>query len=523
MPARFYAVEAGAAEYAAQHARTADELVECLTRAFQAVSGGAGTDSILNDDVAMTAALLAQRDTAALKHWTTQIKSVLRQSKVPATAWDRLVAEATRDLYAKCPKGNALMPAQGGVIQRCYEWPDIAANGKAAASVANVKVALERLGITPHADEFANVTMIDGLPGKPAVPHSDDINLQLKADCEALGLRLDKNALWDGVRTIALGDTRHPVRAYLSGLTWDRVPRVGNWLSAYCGAASDPYTQAVGQLFLIGAVRRVRHPGVKHDCMMVLESSEGTGKSSALRALAGADWFSDSVQLGDKAREMVEQTGGKWIVEVAELAGMGHGDVEAIKSQISRAVDVARAAYGRGVSQVPRQFVLAGTTNHGTGSPYLKSRTGNRRFLPVAVGKIDLPKLGADRDQLWAEAAHLEAAGASHGLPQALWAIATAEQVKRLEGDPAEEQLKEYLDGVSGFVSMVDLYKAIGVGGERIGTASAKHGRIVSRVMTAAGWTEARRRLGTGRVRGYENNPDGPQYVFANTMFVRVA
>ena len=56
---------------------------------------------------------------------------------------------------------------------------------------------------------------------------------------------------------------------------------------------------------------------------------------------------------------------------------------------------------------MPRSTVFAGTVNEGG---YLGDATGGRRFWPLELrDRIDVAALEADRDQLWAEAAALEA------------------------------------------------------------------------------------------------------------------
>jgi hypothetical protein len=92
------------------------------------------------------------------------------------------------------------------------------------------------------------------------------------------------------------------------------------------------------------------------------------------------------------------------------------------------------------VDERARTCVFIGTTNDAT---YLRSQTGNRRFWPVKTGRIDLDALRSDRDQLWAEAAHLEKSGMSLALPRGLWEEAGRQQESRREQDPWEDVLAD--------------------------------------------------------------------------------
>src|SRR5690606_5564456 len=145
--------------------------------------------------------------------------------------------------------------------------------------------------------------------------------------------------------------------------------------------------------------------------------------------LAGGDeYFTDEFQLGMNSQKTLEAISGKWLIEVAELSGIRKGEVETIKATISRRTDRARKAYDRLVSEVPRQCVFIGSTN---ADRYLRDAPGNRRFWPVKIERCRLDELRKDRDQLWAEAAHREAAGESIRLDAALWPVAGAEQELR--------------------------------------------------------------------------------------------
>ena len=130
-----------------------------------------------------------------------------------------------------------------------------------------------------------------------------------------------------------------------------------------------------------------------------------------------------------------------------------------MKHQLSCQDDRARMAWGRFPSRVPRQFVMFGSTNN---ERYLKDPTGNRRFCPVRVGKIDLEALKRDRDQLWAEAFTRAQRGESAGIPEELWAAAAEAQQARMVVSPFEERATELVGDASGYIAKEDLWVALG-------------------------------------------------------------
>lgn len=247
------------------------------------------------------------------------------------------------------------------------------------------------------------------------------------------------------VQHTARSNSFHPIRDYLQDLKWDGKPRVDTWLIDYGKAADTDYVRAVSSLVLIAAVRRVFEPGCKFDELLVLESTQGWMKSTALRTLCPhEDWFSDDLPLGVDAKELIERTLGKWIIEAAELSGLRAAQTEHLKSMLSRQVDgPVRLAYGRIPVERPRQFVVVGTTNS---HHYLQDSTGNRRFWPVRVQKFDIDGLKAARDQLWAEALQRHQAGESIRLKKDLHAVAGIQQERRRAEDPWEEKIHGAFD-----------------------------------------------------------------------------
>jgi predicted P-loop ATPase len=259
----------------------------------------------------------------------------------------------------------------------------------------------------------------------------------------------------DAAMQLCLYHQFDPVLDYLDSLQWDRRHRLDTWLTAYLGAEASDLNRAIGRLALAAAVRRARRPGCKFDQIIVFEGLEGGGKSTAIEILAGKENFSDQTIIGLDDRQQQEVVRGVWLYEIADLAGMSKADVDKTKAFASRTSDRARPAYGRQRVDQPRRCVFFATTNNET---YLKSQTGNRRFWPVKTGRIDTAALRRDRNQLWAEASHIEATKIPLILPENLWSTAATEQDRRRDHDPWDDIL-------------VNVVGAITEGEERISTA----------------------------------------------------
>jgi hypothetical protein len=339
-------------------------------------------------------------------------------------------------LEKKTPEKYAARQAASALDAVSKDWPDRTKKGMPAPTFRNALLALRRLGLFGEFDEFHNRkilggTVLDGYDGDL----SDDQCARLRQTIiTEFEFDPGKEKIRDAANTLCLDATYHPIRDYLAQLIWDGKPRLGAWLATYLGAANTLLNQAIGRIMLIAAVRRVRQPGVKYDTIVVLEGVQGTGKSTALKILAGGDAnFSDQEILTLSPKEQMEALEGVWIYEICELEGISRAETTKVKAFASRSIDQGRPAYAYFKEKRPRQCILVGTTNE---NQYLRDMTGNRRFWPVATGTIDLEKLACDRDQLWAEAAYWEEKGESLVLPSELWPLAQAEQDARLEGEP---------------------------------------------------------------------------------------
>ena len=215
-------------------------------------------------------------------------------------------------------------------------------------------------------------------------------------------------------KTFIVAETNkfNPITDWLEALPpWDGKPRVGTLLADYLGADRDRYTSEVMHVFMQGAINRAYTPGCKFDYMPVLVGEQGSGKSMFLRRLAVNDvWFDDNLNTVE-GTQAIERLRGKWILELAELLAVKkQKEVEGIKAFVTTQVDSYREPYARRTTDRPRACVFAATTNDYN---FLTDRTGNRRFLPVAVHKeratkdLFAPDVREYFEQAWAEALYI--------------------------------------------------------------------------------------------------------------------
>ena len=147
---------------------------------------------------------------------------------------------------------------------------------------------------------------------------------------------------------------------------------------------------------------------------------------------------------------------------LAELAALSRVESSKAKQFFTSSTDRFRPPYGRCVVRVPRQCAFAGTVNE---AEYLKDDTGNRRYWPVRVGKVDIDALRRDRDQLWAEAAARWAEGERwHRETPHEHELCRAEQDARTAQDPWLAPITEWLEkhGLPDVTTTQILMEAVG-------------------------------------------------------------
>lgn len=288
----------------------------------------------------------------------------------------------------------------------------------------------------------------------------------------------------------------HPIRDYLDSLPeWDGVKRVEDIFIKYLKADDTEYVRTVTKKTFAAAVARIYSPGIKYDCVTVLDGGQGIGKSTIIKDLVTSEFYSETLSLTDmEDKAGAEKLQGFWAVEIGELAGMKKADVEKVKAFLSVCDDKYRPSYGRVVESHPRQCIIIATVNGERG--YLRDITGNRRFWIIKLHqkkqkqKWDFtPEF---RAQFWAEAKEIWKSGEELFLRDEMLEEAEKIQQSAMEVDERVGMVEEYLNRMlpDDWDSMDLFQRRNYLQGTEFGTPVHKGSELRTEVSNAEIWCE---------------------------------
>lgn len=344
--------------------------------------------------------------------------------------------------------------------------------GNPVASIDNF------LQILRHDINYSGTLFLNELTWSPE-KHVDGVRSKWSNEDDAeLRRYIEKNykihnekKLDDALRIVFAENKYHPVRDLIEKTKWDGMPRIKGLLCKWLGVDDEPYSHEISRLIFAGGIHRLYNPGCKFDDMPVLiGKNQGEGKSTFVRWLALDDeFFREVTEIeGQKGMEALE---GAWICEMGELLALNRAkDVEAVKSYITRLVDVHRKPFDKRVSEHKRQCIFIGTTNK---AEFLTDKTGNRRYYPVTCNSVGYElfkhekEVKADILQCWAEAKYLYDLGEiAPYADQKLVEVIRERQQEAVEDDYRVGMIKAYLEDKE-IVCAIELWqKAIGEWGK---------------------------------------------------------
>jgi len=360
----------------------------------------------------VTSAALSEDELGTLR----QVRDLLPSADMPPGDVEAIVGRVTANTNLKADEvWNILGLAADPVERPARDLPPFKRNqrGEVLATIENIVFALRRpdvCGMRIGFDMFRDELMRARPGTNEWEPFRDSsytaIRLRLEGRNAGIGFApISKENLRDAVQAVAEENAFDSAQMWLASLKWDGTPRVTSFAARYLKTADTPYTRAVSQYLWTGLAGRVEDPGCKADMVPILVGAQGLRKSTAVSSIAPATEFFTEISLGtlsdaDQARKMR----GVLVAELPELRGLKTRDLESIKAFITRRHEDWTPKFKEFNTKFPRRLLLVGTTNE---VEFLDDATGNRRWLPLSVGMVDIEAIERDRLQMWAEAREL--------------------------------------------------------------------------------------------------------------------
>ena len=258
------------------------------------------------------------------------------------------------------------------------------------------------------------------------------------------GIQVGRDVAAGVVDLVARKRSYDPLRDYLTGLAWDGVPRLDTWMQRGLGVGDGPLERRMGSCWMIGAAARALRPGCQMDTMLVFVGKQGKGKTRAMEAIAGSEFFNETeIRIGEIRG--LQQLGDAWIHEIGEMTPLlaNRVDRNVFKNFLTVKVDSYQRLHAKRSGEHPRRCVFVGTCND---KELLNDPTGARRFWPVISTSVDLAWIKSSRDQLWAEArVRLDSGEQWHLTPTEEAELELLQRPFR-KTDPWEEPLSAWLD-----------------------------------------------------------------------------
>jgi hypothetical protein len=290
-------------------------------------------------------------------------------------------------------------------------------------------------------DAFLEQIMIDDDRGQWR-PFTDGDYGRLRANFGRRGFKpISAEIMKTAVLMTAEDHRFDSLKDWANSLEWDSVPRIEAALPTYYRTADTSYTRAVGAYLFTALAGRALAPGCQADMIVVLVGVQGARKTSAVRALAPDERFFAEINLKKlDDDDLARRVRGKVVGEIAELRGLQGRDSESVKAWITRREEVWRPVYREFETTYPRRLVFVGTANE---REFLNDPTGERRWLPVEAGAVDVESLERDCTQLWAEGvARFKSSGIAWRDAEAL---ARAEHDRFKLTDPWQDSIEAWL------------------------------------------------------------------------------
>lgn len=248
------------------------------------------------------------------------------------------------------------------------------------------------------------------------------------------------------IKAIAERNAYNPVANWIESIPWDGVDRVHDYYNTIT-SANKPLKELLMRRWAVSAIAALfQPPPFAAHGILVLQGTQGKGKTTWLQRLMPPDLSSQYIRLGmdldpgDKDQVIGAIT--NWIVELGELGSSLRKDIDKLKAFCTNPFDRIRRPYDRLESEYARKTVFYASVNDAC---FLRDDTGNRRFWVIQADEINAFH-DIDTQQLWAQFLTIWRSGERHYLNHEEQAMLEVSNGDFREHDPVEEMIGTKLD-----------------------------------------------------------------------------
>ncbi|AMR79631.1 hypothetical protein A2G96_18805 [Cupriavidus nantongensis] len=172
---------------------------------------------------------------------------------------------------------------------------------------------------------------------------------------------------------------------------WDGVERMNVELINLFKCFDTPLNRDFGRYFWLSLYSRMMYPGAFAPMVLSLFGAQGSGKSYMSKLICEEVTGNPRVEptdvdMSENGKEFIRKiTGTSVIANIGEMVGMARGDLNKIKTFVTRTADTLDHKYAAPIQQ-PRQWVIVLDGNKYEGLQ--RDDTGNRRFYPIFCGQL---------------------------------------------------------------------------------------------------------------------------------------
>lgn len=296
--------------------------------------------------------------------------------------------------------------AEGEIVKALPAWARDG-KGRVESTLYNLRVSLERpdiIGREIKYDYYSDDELTRSLlePDWRPLRDADLVAIRERLETKYGFKQIGRELMRDAVMAHGVLNSFDFAADWLMNLEdWDGRDRITDFMHEYYNCENTPFAKSLGHYWWTAHAGRIIEPGIKADMAVILSGLQGENKSTAISCMVPFDsWFTE-ISLGDKEDTLARRMRGKSSIELGELGGMHAKELEEMKAFIVRRKDEWVPKYRERTTAFLRRNVFVGTTNR---TDFLVDETGNRRFLPIVVGRADVKKIVRDRNQLWAQA-----------------------------------------------------------------------------------------------------------------------